>query len=56
MSKNEMDPAASTQQFRAFAQSSQPEPSGPRVPVGMIVLIAVVVAVVAAVIAGIALS
>lgn len=56
MSKNEMDPAANTQQFRAFAQGGGTEPAGPRISIGMIIIIVVALIVVAAAIAGIALA
>lgn len=51
MSNSEIDPAASTQKFRAFVQSEQPERSGGRVlgisltVTAVACLIAVVVAV-----------
>lgn len=55
MSEHEKDPAANTQQFRAFAQRAQPD-SGRRMSVGLVILAVVAVAAVAAVVAGLALS
>jgi hypothetical protein len=54
MARNEQDPAASTQQFRAFANSGEAARQGPKT--GLIIGAVVGVIVVVAVIAVIALS
>lgn len=55
MSEHETDPAANTQQFRAFAQGA-PADSSRRISVGVILLALVAVAAAAAVVAALALS
>jgi hypothetical protein len=54
MARNEQDPAASTQQFRAFANSGEAARQSPKT--GLIIGVVVGVIVVVAVIAVIALS
>lgn len=48
MAENELDPARSTQQFRAFTEQNRPEPATPTgLPVGLIASVAAVATVVA---------
>lgn len=56
MPENEMDPAASTQQFRAFAQAGQAEDSGSRVNLSLIVAAVAALVAIVAVIAVVSLS
>ncbi|GAB2868412.1 hypothetical protein GCM10022221_81660 [Actinocorallia aurea] len=52
MAENELDPARSTQQFRAFTEQNRPEPAAPSgLPMGMIAAAAAVAGVVAVAIA-----